>query len=98
MAVETSIGPERNLFDPQPESAHQIELRTPILFNDELEQIRALDGSAAARGFKATTLPILYDPAGDGPPPGSAPPPPWQKAPPAPARRTNITVSSSPTP
>jgi glutamate synthase (ferredoxin) len=26
MAAETSIGPERNLFDPRPESAHQIEL------------------------------------------------------------------------
>ena len=50
MAVETTIGPERNLFDPQPESARQIELRTPILFNEELEQLRALDGSRGLHG------------------------------------------------
>jgi glutamate synthase (NADPH/NADH) large chain len=67
MAVETTIGPERNLFDPRPESARQIELRTPILFNEELEQLRALDGSARGKGFKAVTLPILYPVAEDGP-------------------------------
>src|SRR4029078_11291937 len=39
MAVETTIGPERNLFDPQPESARQIELDTPVLTNEELEQL-----------------------------------------------------------
>jgi glutamate synthase (NADPH) large chain len=66
MAVETTIGPERNLFDPRPESAHQIELPTPILFNEELEQLRALDGSAACHGFRATTLPMLFHVAGGG--------------------------------
>jgi glutamate synthase (NADPH) large chain len=66
MAVETTIGPERNLFDPRPESARQIELRTPILLNEELEQLRALDGSPACRGFKATTLPIVYPVAEGG--------------------------------
>jgi glutamate synthase domain-containing protein 2/glutamate synthase domain-containing protein 1/glutamate synthase domain-containing protein 3 len=67
MAVETSIGPERNLFDPQPESAHQIELPTSVLFNEELEQLRALDGSPAARGFKSATLPTLFRVAGGAP-------------------------------
>jgi glutamate synthase (NADPH/NADH) large chain len=66
MAVETTIGPERNLFDPQPESARQIELDTPVLTNEELEQLRALDGSAAARGFKAATLPTLFPIAQNG--------------------------------
>jgi glutamate synthase (NADPH) large chain len=66
MGVETTIGPERNLFDPRPESARQIELRTAILFNEELEQLRALDGAPAARGFRATTLPILYPVAEGG--------------------------------
>ena len=60
MAIETTIGPERNLFDPKPESARQIELRTPVLFNEELEQLRALDGSPACKGFKAVTLPMVY--------------------------------------
>ncbi len=67
MSVETAIGPERNLFDPTPESAHQIELKTPVLFNDELEQVRALDGSPASRGFKSTTLPMVFDVEGGGP-------------------------------
>ena len=66
MAVETTIGPERNLFDPKPESARQIELRTPVLFNEELEQLRALDGSPACKGFKAVTLPMLYPVADNG--------------------------------
>src|SRR5213075_2198505 len=55
MAVETSIGPERNLFDPQPESAHQIELHTPVLFNEELERLRRLDGKPP-HDYKAITL------------------------------------------
>ena len=66
MAGETTIGPERNLFDPRPESARQIELHTPVLFNEELEQLRALDGSPACRGFKAVTLPMLYPVEEDG--------------------------------
>jgi glutamate synthase (ferredoxin) len=60
MAVETTIGPERNLFDPEPESAHQIELPSPILLNEDLEKLRALDGSKASRGFKSITLPALF--------------------------------------
>ena len=66
MAVETTIGPERNLFDPQPESARQIELRTPILFNEELEQIRALDGSPASHGFSTETLSMVFPVAQPG--------------------------------
>jgi glutamate synthase (NADPH/NADH) large chain len=66
MAVETSIGPERNLFDPQPESAHQIELQSAILLNEELEQLRALDGSKASRGFKSATLKAVFPVAGGG--------------------------------
>jgi glutamate synthase (ferredoxin) len=60
MAAGTSIGPERNLFDPQPESAHQIELDSAVLSNDELEKVRALDGSRASFGFKSITLPMLF--------------------------------------
>ncbi len=66
MAVETTIGPERNLFDPQPESARQIELQTPVLTNEELERVRALDGSPSSRGFKAATLSMLFPVADHG--------------------------------
>jgi glutamate synthase (ferredoxin) len=64
MAAGTTIGPERNLFDPQPESAHQIDLQGPVLGNAESEQLRALDGSPKARGFRSCTLPTLFRAAG----------------------------------
>ena len=61
MSVETSIGPERNLLEPGPESARQIELPSPILSNEQLEILRHLDGTdPGGRGFKTITLPILY--------------------------------------
>ena len=41
MAVETSIGPEGNLLDPEPEAARQLALPSPVLRNEELEQLRA---------------------------------------------------------
>jgi glutamate synthase (NADPH) large chain len=67
MAAGTTIGPERNLFDPQPESAHQIDLPGPVLWNAETEQLRALDGSAKSRGFCSQTLPTLFRAAGGEP-------------------------------
>jgi len=60
MAVETAIGPEGNLLEPTPLSAHQLALPTPVLRNDELEKIRRLDGKDGAHGFKSITLPMLF--------------------------------------
>ncbi len=67
MAVETSIGPEDNLLEPGPAAAHQLALPTPVLRNEELEKIRALDGGHGSHGFRAVTLPILYRVAEQGP-------------------------------
>jgi glutamate synthase (NADPH) large chain len=69
-ATEMAIGPEGNLLEPAPESAHQLEMPSPVLSNEELEKIRNLslaDGPAGAdrHGFKTITLPILY-PVADG--------------------------------
>lgn len=55
---ETTIGSERNLLKPEPESCHLLELKTPLLTNAELAKIKALDGDP----FKSVTLPILFDP------------------------------------
>ncbi len=66
-AVETVIGPEANLLEPGPEGARQLALPSPVLRNEELERLRHLDGSAAARGFRSLTLPILYPVADGGP-------------------------------
>ncbi len=67
MNVDTSIGPEGNLLEPTPASARQIELATPILRNEQLERLRHLDGSAAAHGFRAATLPMHFKVQEGGP-------------------------------
>lgn len=54
----TTIGPERNLLDPNPESCHLIELPTPILTNEELAKLREV----AHGQFRSVTLPTLFNP------------------------------------
>ena len=39
-ATGTTIGPERNLLNPEPESCRQIRLNTPILSNEEFAKLR----------------------------------------------------------
>jgi len=66
MSSETTIGPEGNLLEPGPDSCRQLALPSPILTNDELARIRALDGGPGTHGFKAVKLPTLFKPGGDG--------------------------------
>jgi glutamate synthase (ferredoxin) len=61
-SVFTGIGPEGNLLEPRPESCRQIVLETPILDNDELARIQALEGW---RGYASRTLPMVF-PAAEG--------------------------------
>ena len=55
-SAETTIGSERNLLDPKPESCRLIELKTPILTNEELAKLQYI----SEPGFKAITLPIIF--------------------------------------
>jgi glutamate synthase (ferredoxin) len=55
-SMESTIGPERNLLEPEPESCRQIALPDPVLSNDEVAKLRHVE----MRGFKAVTLPMLY--------------------------------------
>lgn len=57
-SAETTIGSERNLLDPQPESCHLIRLKTPILSNEELAKLKYVNEGE----FKSVTLPILFNP------------------------------------
>jgi glutamate synthase (ferredoxin) len=57
----TTIGPERNLLLPEPESCRHIRLLTPILSNEEFAKLRHI----RRPGFKAITLPIFF-PAAEG--------------------------------
>ncbi|HET9554131.1 MAG TPA: glutamate synthase large subunit, partial [Anaeromyxobacteraceae bacterium] len=66
MAVETAVGPEGNLLEAAPESARQLALPSPVIRNEELEKIRALDGGPAAKGLKAITLPTLFKASAGG--------------------------------
>jgi glutamate synthase (NADPH) large chain len=68
---DTTIGPERNLLEPEAESARQIRLDSPILSNEHLEKLRRLDGTSGggpngSAGFKSETIPILFPVAGGG--------------------------------
>ncbi|MDV2683539.1 glutamate synthase large subunit [Alkalihalophilus lindianensis] len=53
----TTIGAERNLLNPEPESSRHIHLPYPILNNEELAKLR----HNKLTGFKAITLPILFN-------------------------------------
>src|SRR2546425_5557707 len=56
-STETAIGSERNLLKPGPENARLIELKSPILTNEEFAKLKHLD----MPGFKSVTLPILFE-------------------------------------
>jgi glutamate synthase (ferredoxin) len=57
-SAETTIGSERNLLKPEPESCHLIELKTPILSNEELAKLQHVSEG----NFKSVTIPILFNP------------------------------------
>ncbi|GGH12630.1 glutamate synthase large subunit [Paenibacillus segetis] len=57
----TTIGPERNLLNPEPESCRQIRLEAPILSNEDFAKLRHVHRP----GFKSMTFPILF-PAAEG--------------------------------
>jgi glutamate synthase (ferredoxin) len=61
MSTETAIGSEHNLLRPSAENARLIELKSPILTNEEFTKLKHLD----LPGFKSVTLPILFK-ASDG--------------------------------
>ncbi|AOZ92323.1 glutamate synthase large subunit [Paenibacillus crassostreae] len=60
-STATTIGPERNLLQPEPESCRQIRLDSPVLSNEDFAKIRHVHRP----GFKSMTIPILF-PASDG--------------------------------
>jgi hypothetical protein len=55
-STETTIGAERNLLTPEPRSCQLIELKSPILTNEEFAKLKYLNHPA----FSSVTLPILF--------------------------------------
>ncbi|MFS0723920.1 glutamate synthase large subunit [Paenibacillus sp. 1P07SE] len=60
-ATGTTIGSERNLLAPEPESCRHIRLDSPILSNEDFARLRHV----RRPGFKSITLPIFF-PADQG--------------------------------
>jgi len=54
----TTVGPERNLLNPEPESCRHIRLYSPILSNEDFAKLRHVHRP----GFKSITLPIFFPP------------------------------------
>lgn len=55
----TTIGPEGNLLNPEPKSCNLIELKTPVLTNEELAKLKHV----AHGHFRSVTIPTLFDAA-----------------------------------
>ena len=55
-SMESTVGPERNLLRPEPESCRQISIRYPIIDNSQLAKLRHI----RLKGFSAVTLPMLF--------------------------------------
>ncbi|MSR35668.1 MAG: glutamate synthase large subunit [Gemmatimonadetes bacterium] len=55
-SMESTVGPERNLLLPEPESCRQINIKYPVISNAELAKLRHVEYP----GFKATTLSTRY--------------------------------------
>jgi glutamate synthase (ferredoxin) len=65
-SMESTVGPERNLLRPEPESCRQINVRYPIIDNDQLAKLRHIQDHAHLDGFRSVTLPMIYDPRDGG--------------------------------
>jgi glutamate synthase (ferredoxin) len=57
-SAQTTIGSERNLLQPEPESCRLIRLKTPVISNAEMAQLKQL----TTGDFRSVTLPIVFDP------------------------------------
>ncbi len=66
-STETMVGARGSLLQPTPECCTMIKLEHPILTDEELEKLRHV----SRPGFKAVTLPILFE-AGSAPAAGGA--------------------------
>jgi glutamate synthase (NADPH/NADH) large chain len=59
-SLAATVGPERNLLEPEPESCRQILLPYPILDNDELAKLLYVNEDGETPGFKAFAIDGLF--------------------------------------
>jgi glutamate synthase (NADPH/NADH) large chain len=59
-SVSATVGPERNLLDPTPESCHQIQLPRPVIDRDDLAKLLYVNEYGETPGFKAFAVDGLF--------------------------------------
>jgi glutamate synthase (NADPH/NADH) large chain len=62
-----TIGPERNLLAPEPDSCNQIVMPQPILTNEDLAKLMYINEDGTQPGWKAFTIDGLFDASDPGP-------------------------------
>ncbi|HEX8068129.1 MAG TPA: glutamate synthase large subunit, partial [Thermoleophilaceae bacterium] len=67
MSLETSVGPQSNLFTETPEHAHQLIIGQPILSSGELEKLRQVDHAVFTADTLDATWPVEEGIAGLAP-------------------------------
>ena len=60
MALECYVGPEGNLLGASEQHAHRLRIPHPVLSNDELESLKAID----FRGWRSRTIDITFERGG----------------------------------
>ena len=65
-SLSATIGPERNLLEPKPESCRQIVLEFPVIGNDDLAKLLYLNEHGETPGLSAFAIDGLYAVAGGG--------------------------------
>jgi glutamate synthase (NADPH/NADH) large chain len=62
-----TVGPERNLLEPEPASCHQIVLDSPVLTNEDLAKLLYVNEHGETPGFASFVIDGLFSVAGGGP-------------------------------
>ncbi len=57
MSLTSRLGPQKNILEPSPEHARMLKLEHPVLSNEQLAQLKALDN----QDFYSSTLSMLFD-------------------------------------
>ncbi|HEY2428589.1 MAG TPA: glutamate synthase large subunit, partial [Acidimicrobiales bacterium] len=65
-SLGASVGPERNLLEPTPESCRQVTLPFPIISNEDLAKLLYIHEPGGAEGFRAFAIDGLFEVAEGG--------------------------------
>jgi len=59
-AVNTTLGPEQNLFDPNPRTCRQLKIPHPVITKEQLASIIGIDDPGGLQDFSAAVVDCLY--------------------------------------